>query len=81
MNYKEFNGTWFKSFVDGEFQGNKLSVKAATKCSLEQYHEAIYNAVKAKITLDYIPLTHTFMKECFQILLMKYSVVQMVRHI
>lgn len=46
--YKEFNGTWFKSFVDGEFQGNKLSVKPATKCSLEQYHEAIYNAVKAK---------------------------------
>ena len=46
--YNEFNGKWFKSFVEGEFTGNSLNIKPATKCSLTEYHEAVNNAVKAK---------------------------------
>lgn len=46
--YSEFNGKWFKNFVEGEFAGNKLKIKAAEKISLFQYHAAVYSAVKAK---------------------------------
>lgn len=46
--YNRFNGAFFKDFYEGELEGNVLDIKASQKCYLEEYHEAVNNAVLAK---------------------------------
>lgn len=48
LNYKEFNGNFFKTAYEGEVNGNMFKAKKAQQCSLEDYHKAIYDAVMAK---------------------------------
>lgn len=44
----EWNGRFFSDFVKDEKAGNYLKAKAASKCTLEQYHQAVADAVLAK---------------------------------
>lgn len=46
--YNEFNGSFFKSFYEGELESNVLKMRKSQQCSLSEYHEAIFNAVTAK---------------------------------
>ena len=46
--YNRFNGSFFKEFYEGELEGNLLKSKASQKGYLTEYHEAVFNAVKAK---------------------------------
>lgn len=45
---KEFNGKFFSDFVAEEYAGNVLKAKKGEVCTLEEYHQAVYSAIKAK---------------------------------
>lgn len=46
--YNEFNGKFFKDFYEGELESNILGLKKSQICYLNEYHEAVSNAIKAK---------------------------------
>ena len=46
--YSKFHGKYFAKEVEGELEGNRLKAKTCSVVTLEEYHKAVYDAVKAK---------------------------------